>query len=40
MEEWSEREVVARNFMDRFLDAARAAAPLMQFTSKALGLPW
>jgi len=40
MEEFSEREVVARDFMDRFLDAARAAAPLMQFVSKALGLPW
>jgi len=40
MEEFSEREVVARDFMDRFLDAARSAAQLMQFVSKALGLPW
>jgi len=40
MEEWAERQVVARDFMDRFLDAARGAAPLMRFASKALGLPW
>lgn len=40
MEEFSEREVVARDFMDRFLDAARSAAPLMQFLTRALNLPW
>jgi uncharacterized protein (TIGR02453 family) len=40
MEEWTERQVVARDFMDRFLEAARAAAPLMRFVTKALGLPW
>lgn len=40
MSEFSEREVCARTFMDRFLEAARRAAPLMRFVTKALNLPW
>ncbi len=40
MEEFTERQVSGRDFMDRFLAAARGAAPLMQFLTKALGLPW
>jgi len=40
MRSFSERDVVGRDFMDRFLEASRAAAPLMQFLTKALDLPW
>lgn len=40
MNEFTEREVCARDFMDRYLEAGRAAAPLMQFLTKALNLPW
>ena len=40
MSEFTERQVCARDFMDRYLEACRAAAPLMQFLTKALNLPW
>jgi uncharacterized protein (TIGR02453 family) len=38
--EFSDSEVCAQNFMSRYLEVARAAAPLMQFLTKALQLPW
>jgi len=40
MTEFSDREVSAPDFMDRYLDACRTAAPLVRFLTKALLLPW
>lgn len=40
MREYSEREVCSPDFMDLFLKSCRTAAPLMQFLTKAVGLPW
>lgn len=40
LEDFSDREVCGRDFMDRFATACRTAAPLMGFLTKALGLPW
>lgn len=37
---FSDSEVCAQSFMSRYLEGARAAAPLMQFLTKALQLPW
>lgn len=37
---FTEAEVVAPEFVDRFAAEARAAAPLMQFLCAAVGLPW
>lgn len=38
--EFSDREVYAPDFMDRYLQACRSAAPLVEFLTKALELPW
>jgi len=38
--DFSDSEVCARNFMNQYLEVARAAAPLLQFLTKALQLPW
>ena len=38
--EFSDSEVCAPNFMSRYLEVARTAAPLLQFLTKALQLPW
>lgn len=40
MTQFSEREVCAPDFLDRYTEACRAAAPLMQFLTKALGFTW
>lgn len=40
MERFSEKEVCAPDFLDRFVAACRAAAPLMKFLTQAMGLPW
>jgi uncharacterized protein (TIGR02453 family) len=40
MTEFSEREVCAPDFMDRYVDACRTAGPLVRFLTKAVGLPW
>lgn len=40
MEEFSERDVCARDFMARHVEACRRAAPLLEFLTKSLGLPW
>jgi len=37
MSKFSDRDVCAPDFMDRYLDACRAAAPLVQFLT---GLAW
>lgn len=38
--EFSEGDVVTEDFLDRFTDACRQAAPLVAFQTKALGLRW
>jgi uncharacterized protein (TIGR02453 family) len=38
--EFDERAVCAPDFMKRFTEACRAAAPLCEFLTKAVGLPW
>lgn len=40
MEAFSEKEVCAPDFLDRFVAVCRAAAPLMKFLTQAMGLPW
>jgi len=40
MTQFSEKEVVASGFMDRFVEVCRSQAPLMRFLTQALGLPW
>jgi uncharacterized protein (TIGR02453 family) len=40
MRAFADRDVYARKFMDRFLESARAAAPLVRFLTEALDLPW
>jgi uncharacterized protein (TIGR02453 family) len=40
MTEVSEQDVCAPDFMDRYTEACRAAAPLVQFLVKAVGLRW
>jgi uncharacterized protein (TIGR02453 family) len=40
MGEYRDRDVCAPDFMDGFLESCRAAAPLVEFLTKALGLPW
>ncbi len=37
---FSEREVCAPDFMDRFVEVCRSATPLMEFLTRAMGLPW
>lgn len=38
--EFADREVCAPDFMERYLETCRAAAPLMEFLMKSLNLPW
>lgn len=38
--EFSEKDVCAADFADRYIQACRSAAPLVEFLTKALGLPW
>jgi uncharacterized protein (TIGR02453 family) len=38
--EFTDRDVVMDGFIDRFTDACRRAAPLIEFQTKALGLRW
>ena len=40
MRELTEAEVCAADFLDRFVDSCRTAAPLVRFLSKSLGLAW
>ncbi len=40
MTRFSDKEVCAANFMDRFVDVCRSTVPLMRFLTQALGLPW
>jgi len=37
---FTEADVVAEGFIHRFVEACRAAAPLIEFQTKALGLRW
>jgi len=37
---FSERDVCANDFMDRYLDACRIANPFSRFVAKALGVQW
>ena len=37
---FTEDEVCSRDFMDRFTQACRSRAPLVQFLTVAVGLPW
>jgi uncharacterized protein (TIGR02453 family) len=37
---FTEKDACSPNFMDRFVESCAAAAPLMEFLSKALLLPW
>ena len=38
--EFSEQDVVAADFLDRFNDCCKRVAPLIEFQTKALGLRW
>jgi uncharacterized protein (TIGR02453 family) len=38
--EFTEKDAVAANFLDRYTDACERAAPLLEFLTKALGLRW
>lgn len=38
--EFSEAQVTAGDFLDRYVDACERVAPLIQFLTKALGLRW
>lgn len=40
MSKFSDVDVCASDFMNRYLDACRTAVPLVQFLTKALGLAW
>ncbi len=40
MTTFSESDVCAPDFMDRYTEACRAAAPLVRFLTTAVGLPW
>lgn len=40
MTTFSESEVCGPDFMDRYTEACRAAAPLVKFLTTAVGLPW
>jgi uncharacterized protein (TIGR02453 family) len=37
---FTEADACAPDFMDRYTDACRAAAPFAEFLTKAVGLPW
>ena len=38
--EFTEADVLSPDFLDRYLDACREVAPLVEFLTKALGLRW
>lgn len=38
--EFSERDVTSPRFLDRYLEACREVAPLVEFLTRALGLRW
>jgi len=40
MREFRDRDVWSPEFMERFLESCRTAAPLVGFLTKTLGLPW
>ena len=40
LSEFTEKEVVSDDFMDRFTESCRRAVPLIEFQTKALGLRW
>lgn len=40
MEGFSDRHVLAGDFMNRYVNVCRRTAPLMEFLTAALGLPW
>ncbi len=40
MEEFSERDVCSRDFITRYAEVCRRTSPLMEFLTKALGMPW
>jgi len=40
MAEFSDQNVCAADFLDRYLAACRTAAPLVRFLTRALALPW
>ena len=40
MKEFSERDVCARDFLERYVAVCRSTTPLMEFLTKALGMPW
>jgi hypothetical protein len=40
MMKFTEREVCAPGFLDRYVEACETAAPLVEFLTKALGLRW
>lgn len=37
---YTEKQVCAADFLDRFLENCRVEAPLMSFLAGALGVPW
>ena len=39
-EEFSERDICARDFLERYVAVCRRTTPLMEFLTKALGMPW
>lgn len=40
MTRFSDKEVAASDFMNRFVEVCRSVAPLMRFLTQAIGLPW
>jgi len=38
--EFTERQVVASDFLDRYVDLCKRSAPLLEFLTKAIGLRW
>ncbi len=40
LDEFTERDVLAANFLDRYVETCERAAPLIEFLTKALGLRW
>jgi uncharacterized protein (TIGR02453 family) len=40
LDEFTERDVLAANFLDRYVETCARAAPLVEFLTKALGLRW
>ena len=38
--EFTERQIVASDFLDRYVDLCERSAPLLEFLTKALGLRW